>query len=102
VRPPSDSRISNKKPAGGFLRAGFCNFRDGGRYAGGPGVKSFSSGQQIAENLTQQFWQIAIVWADSPRDEKARRRLRRGLNDIVDGVNMHLICPTRQVAERTY
>jgi hypothetical protein len=30
VRPPSDSRISKQKARDGFLRAGFCNFRDDG------------------------------------------------------------------------
>ena len=29
-KPPSDSRISKQKARDGFLRAGFCNFRDDG------------------------------------------------------------------------
>jgi hypothetical protein len=45
----------------------------------------------------KRFRQIETALADCFVKRKARRRFRRGLYDIGDGVNVPLICPTRQV-----
>src|SRR5258705_9892429 len=58
----------------------------------------FQAVNELRKNSTKRFRQLETALSDCLVKRKARRRFRRGLYDIGDGVNVLLICPTRQVA----
>ena len=68
--------------------------------AGDGAIKPSSRGQQTSKFSATASTGRGRFCPALVRNEKARRRFRRGLYEICDDVNMHLICPTRQVPKQ--